>query len=222
MVRRRAVAEVFFEEMRRYMEFGAADERVLQRLAPLAAPHFAAIAEQFYARLAHHEDARRVFVDDAQIDRLKGTLQVWMRELLEGPWDQRYFERRARIGRRHVEIALPQRYMFGAMDVVRRSLLRIAREAIAEPAEQVAVSTALHKILDLELAIMLETYAEASLARLQHLERVEKELLVRQLALSEARYQEIVETGEALIVTWEPGRPILLFNRRCEELTGNC
>jgi PAS domain S-box-containing protein len=142
-----------------------------------------------------------------------------MRLLLDGPWDEAYFEKRARIGRTHVKISLPQRYMFGAMDVIRIALDRVARDAFAGE-ERLRVATALHKILDLELAIMLETYAEAFIGRVQHLERVEKDLLVRQLALSEARYQEIVEKGEALIATWEPGRPIVLFNRRCEELTG--
>jgi PAS domain S-box-containing protein len=213
------VAETFFEEMRRYVGFGPDDETCLRRLAPHAAPQFARIAEEFYDHLARHTEARRVFADDAQVQRLERTLQVWLRELLEGPWDEAYFARRARIGRRHVEIALPQRYMFGAMHLIRASLIELA-DAAFTGAERAAVALAVHRIIDLELAIMLETYSEAFLDRVQHLERVEKDLLRRQLALSEARYQEIVEKGEALIVTWEPGRPILLFNRRSEELTG--
>ena len=213
------VAETLFQEMKRYVRFGGEDEAALRRFAPHAAPHFAAIAEEFYERLVHHEEARQVFLDDAQIERLKGTLQVWMRLLLEGPWDEAYYEKRARIGRTHVKINLPQRYMFVSMDVIRISLLKVAADAFPE-GERIVVATALHKIVDLELAIMLETYAEASVARVQHLERIEKDMLTRQLALSEARYQEIVEKGEALIATWEPGRPIVLFNRRCEEVTG--
>ncbi len=214
------MAETFFEEMRRYVGFGEADCDALRLLAPHAAPHFAAIAEQFYARLAQHDDARNVFADQTQVERLKGTLQVWMRQLLEGPWDEDYYQKRARIGRRHVEIALPQRYVFGAMDVIRIAMLKIIQDAFEVGPQRLAVVSALHKIIDLELAIMLETFAEAFLAQVQHLERIEKELLVQRLALTEARYQEIVEKGEALIVTWEPGRPIVLFNRRCEELTG--
>jgi PAS domain S-box-containing protein len=211
--------ETFFSEMRRYLGFGAAEEAALRSFAPHAAPHFASIAEEFYDRLVHHEEARQVFLNDAQVERLKGTLQVWMRLLLEGPWDEAYFEKRARIGRTHVKISLPQRYMFGAMGGIRLALLRVASD-VFDGDEHLQLATALHKVLDLELAIMLETYAEASVGRVQQLERVEKDLLVRQLALSEARYQEIVEKGEALIATWEPGRPIVLFNRRCEELTG--
>jgi signal transduction histidine kinase len=79
---------------------------------------------------------------------------------------------------------------------------------------------ALSKILDLELAIMLETYREAFVDEVQRLERLERHVLENQLALSEARYQEIVEKSEALIATCDAAGTVLLFNRRCEEIRG--
>ena len=169
------VAEAFFPEMLRYVGFDASDGAALRQLAPHAAPHLPAIGERFYQRLADHDDARRVLTDAAQIDRLKGTLQHWMRGLLEGPWDHAYYEQRARIGRKHVEIALPQRYMFGAMDLIRLALVGVAHDAFADGDQRLAIVTALHKIIDVELAIMLETYAEATLGRVLQLERVAQE-----------------------------------------------
>ena len=56
---------------------------------------------------------------------LKVTLVEWMDKLFSGPWDQEYYARRARIGRVHVRIALPQHYMLGAMNVVRLEFLRV-------------------------------------------------------------------------------------------------
>jgi len=207
--------------MRRYVRFGPEDERALRAFAPIAAPHFRTISEAFYERLAEHPDARAVFHGDDQVERLKGTLCEWMRLLLNGPWDHAYYERRARIGRMHVKISLPQRYMFGAMNLIRVGLLRIADETLADrPNEQAATAGALAKIIDIELCIMLETYREAFVDKVQELERLERARLERNLALSEVRYEEIVEAGETLITTSEPGRGILLFNRRCEEVTG--
>src|SRR5690606_25094129 len=110
------VRETLFQELKRYMRFGAEDEESLRRLSGLARPHFRAIAEAFYARLAEHDSAHRVFSGPAQIERLKGTLVAWMELLLTGPWDDAYYQKRARIGRTHVRIELQQRYMFGAMD----------------------------------------------------------------------------------------------------------
>jgi PAS domain S-box-containing protein len=54
----------------------------------------------------------------------------------------------------------------------------------------------------------------------QRLERLERHVLENQLALSEARYQEIVEKSEALIATCDAAGTLLLFNRRCEEVRG--
>src|SRR5437763_5349648 len=101
--------------MKRYVSFGAEDEAVLRALAPHAAPHFRRIADEFYQRLEQHDEARGVFSGAEQVERLKQTLCVWMRVLLEGPWEDSYHELRARIGRMHVKVSLPQRYMFGAM-----------------------------------------------------------------------------------------------------------
>lgn len=174
------VTEGPFAEMKRYVGFGPDDEAALRRFGPHVAPHAAAIADAFYQRIDHHADARHVLADSAQIERLKGTLQSWLALLVTGPWDDAYYERRARIGRRHVEIALPQRYMFGGMDLIRLALVGLAERAFADDAAaRIATLVALHKIIDLELAIMLETYSEALLDRVRDLERVEHEMRTR-------------------------------------------
>lgn len=211
--------ESVMSELRRYVRFGEEDEAALIAFADKASPYFGPITEHFYARLSEHEAARAVFSGPAQVNRLKGTLQEWMTLLLRGPWDDAYYERRARIGRMHVKISLPQRYMFGAMDLIRIELVEAANAEVA-PSERDSLIRALHKIIDIELCIMLETYNEAYVAKVQRLERADKSRLEQQLAISEARYEEIVEKGEALIVTTDRTGTILLFNRKCEAMTG--
>jgi PAS domain S-box-containing protein len=210
-------AENIFTELKRFIRFGSDDEAALRRLHPFAAPHFPRIAELFYDRLREHEAAGRVLSSPTQLDRLQQTLRTWLDLLLTGPWDEVYYDKRARIGRIHVEIGLPQRYMFGSMNLIRAELGRIADDAL--PGDD-AVRRALLRILDLELAIMLESFGDAFVMKTQALERIERERLEQKLALSEARYEEIVEKGEALIVTAGADGGILLFNRRCEDLCG--
>src|SRR4029079_13778995 len=92
--------------------------------------------------------------------------------ILLGPHDQEYCELRARIGRMHVRIALPQQYMFTAMDRIRVKLLDIVRSKIADPAKIQRFATALNQILDLELAIMLDTYLEDLVEKNRNTERL--------------------------------------------------
>jgi signal transduction histidine kinase len=168
------MAETIFEELKRYVRFGEADERALRALHQSAAPSFEAIAAVFYERILIHEEARKALVgDESRVGHLKVTLVAWMETLLTGPWDEAYWERRCAIGRVHVRIGLPQHYMFGAMNVIRAEFGRIAWGRFhGEPDELERVRIALGKILDLELAIMLHTYRDDLLAQQARVERL--------------------------------------------------
>ena len=214
------MAETLFDELKRYVQFGASDEEALRRFAPHATPSFPDVVDEFYARLSEHEGARSVFSGPDQIERLKGSLRGWLDLLFLGPWDEAYFERRARIGRVHVRMELPQKYMVAAMSQMRVALGRIAAVRVKETALRKRVIEALNKILDLELAIMLESYRDEYIASVRDLEKLEKLELAQQLAVSEARYDQIVEEAEALITTIDSDGRVLLVNARCEEAIG--
>ena len=157
--------ETLFQELKRYVDWSAADESALQTLHGVAAPHFPRIAEAFYDRILAHTGAREALVGgESRVGQLKVSLVAWLERLLSGPWDEDYFQLRCRIGRIHVRIALPQHYMFGAMNLVRRELGAIG------PAFRTEL--AIDKILDLELAIMLHTYREDLLAQQKQHERL--------------------------------------------------
>jgi signal transduction histidine kinase len=168
------VPETVFEELKRYVRWGDGDEQALRRLHGAAAPHFPRLAEEFYDRILGHEGARTALVGgESQVGHLKVTMIAWLDELLGGPWDEAYWDRRYRIGRVHVRIGLPQHYMFGAMNVHRIGLARLAYERFhGDPHELERVRNALGKVLDLELAVMLHTYREDLLAQQARVERL--------------------------------------------------
>lgn len=163
-----------FQELQRYVGFSESDERALRALHPKLTDTFPAVSEAFYERVLEHADARAALTrGEKHVGQLKGTLVKWMNELFLGPWDAAYVERRARIGRVHVQIALPQHYMVSAMNVVRVQLReRIAHVIDERSAEGRVARDALERICDLDLALMLHTYREdleASQARSERL-----------------------------------------------------
>ena len=94
------MAESVFEELKRYVSFGPADEAALRALHPVAQPHFQRISKLFYDRILGHEQAKTALEGgESQVGRLKITLVAWMERLLWGPWDDEYFQVRCRIGR---------------------------------------------------------------------------------------------------------------------------
>jgi signal transduction histidine kinase len=154
--------ETFFEEMRRYVGFGPDDGEALMWLSPHAAPHIAVIVDAFYHRLAQHANARRVLGDESTVIRLKQTLRDWLRDVLDGPWNEAYCERRMQIGRVHVRVGLPQRYMVVAMTSIRSGLHHVVDVSAENRERHQRTIAAVDKILDLDLAIMLESYAQAA------------------------------------------------------------
>jgi signal transduction histidine kinase len=164
----------FRDNVTAYVGFDEAATAALREAHPLVAPHFGAIIDDFYATIEAHPDARAAITGGAnQIARLKQSLLSWIDELFKGPHDDAYFERRARIGRIHVRINLPQVYMLTAMDRIRLHSADVLREAGGvSPDALRRMLTALHQILDIELAIMLETYRDDLLTKNRTAERL--------------------------------------------------
>ena len=162
------------DELMRYLEFTPEDASLMLAMGPCLRPHFPTIVDEFYAAIDRTPGASAVFTGgEAQIARQKSKLRDWLEGLVEGVYDVAYVERRARIGRTHVRIALDQRYMFAAMSVVRAGLhnaLDAAAEWVGERLR--AGHRAIDKLCDLELAIMLEAYREAYIARVKESERL--------------------------------------------------
>lgn len=166
--------ETLFEELKRYVRFDDGDEAALRALHPNLAPEFAAIADVFYQRILEHEGARTALTaGESQTGRLKTTLIGWLERLLLGPWDAEYFDLRARIGRVHVRIELPQHYMLCAMVIISEELnLRIEHAYAGRPEAVQRARQAVEKILGMDLAIMLHAYREDLTAQKVRSERL--------------------------------------------------
>ncbi|RMF71504.1 MAG: hypothetical protein D6744_17875 [Planctomycetota bacterium] len=156
-------------DMAQYIGFGAADAENIRALRPYLLKHVSDIVERFYEALDAHPGARAVLEGPEQLNRLKQTLSQWIESLLSGDYDENYWSRRARIGQVHVEVQLPQHYMFCGMEVLWGEFQRIT---VAEGVpEAPAKLRSLHKLLTLEVGVMLETYKDNLSQKVRSLER---------------------------------------------------
>jgi len=148
-----------FDEMKAYVGLTEDDDRRLRAFHARLDGHVPMVIDHFYECILRTPAARNVLQDDAQVTRLKVTLRVWLHELLQGPRDLEYYERRRRIGHRHVDVALPSRFMFTAMSVMYQDLCDIAMEFYAGD-DLHPILRSLRRATDLDLAIMTGTYVE--------------------------------------------------------------
>jgi signal transduction histidine kinase len=169
-----------YDEMKAYVGFTEEDASVLADFWPVCASDVHPVIDHFYERILATPAAVAVLQDAAQVERLKGTLRRWLEELVRGPHDYAYFERRERIGRVHVDVGLPSRFMFTAMSVMREDLCAIALERLPE-AQARRTCSAIERVSSLDLAIMTGTYIDT---REERQLRLLRELIVAHLPVT--------------------------------------
>jgi signal transduction histidine kinase len=153
------------EELKRNVGFTDDDARQLVDLGARASRDLPEIARRFFERLREHAEgsprsggepaaARDVLDDDEQLGTLLQLHAAWLDGLFSGDYPWAHFSQAQRIGRAHANVGLPLPYFFTAMAEVRSELTSIA-DAF-DPSH--AARNAITRLLDLELAMMTESY----------------------------------------------------------------
>jgi PAS domain S-box-containing protein len=198
-----------YQELQQYVGWTVDDAARIRTIAPVLEPHLPALVDDFYAEIERHPEAMKVITGGrAQIQRLKGTLLTWLKELLAGPYDAAYVARRWRVGWRHVEIGLDQVYTNVALSRLRNGLLQALQNSWSgEPRALLDVRRSLNLLLDLDLAVIEDAYQAEFLARQK---RAQQFTAIGQIAGS----------APCMIVILRPNLVIRYFSRFAEDLTG--
>jgi signal transduction histidine kinase len=163
-----------YRELQEYVGWTDSDAQRVAAIAPLVESSLFLLVDDFYEEIDRHPDARKVITGGReQIERLKGTLRAWLRELLSGRYDAAYVVRRWGVGRRHVEIGLDQVYTNVALSRLRTGLLAALDTTWkGSPEEFRATARSLNRLLDLDLAIIEDAYQAEHLLQQQRTERL--------------------------------------------------
>jgi len=164
------MTEPDFEQLARFIGFDDQDVANLRTLGTHAAELLPNVVDRFYDAILRHPRTRAVLAGGPpQVDRLRKSLTAWLRGLFTGGFDAAYWAQRARIGRVHLQVALPQEYMVASMQLLWEELERAVR-GLGLP-DAAAKLASLHKLLSLELAVMLDGYRESYAEAARKLER---------------------------------------------------
>jgi hypothetical protein len=168
----------FIEEMKHIGDLTDEDRRLLADMKPALEKHAPAIVAAFYAQLQRFERLNQLLMaEPGRVEKLKGHLAAWLIGLSEGQYQGAYFDRRYRIGKRHVEVGLEPRYVIAAMAFCRgfASRLIVETEYASDPQKE-ARMVALNRIMDLDLNVMLQSYDDHRLQQFLDVTGFSKEL----------------------------------------------
>jgi len=186
-------------ELQRYVGWNDSDQARVAAVSQLLLKHSESLIDDFYQEIQRHPRAAAVITGgEAQINQLKTTLRLWLRQLLQGPYDSDYVVLRAKVGRRHVAIGLDQVYTNAALSRLRNGLcMALVKEWKAGSSDELMQTAgSLNKLLDLDLAIIEDAYQTDYIATQQNLSK--ENLQLRVVLEREQRVANIVGASEPM------------------------
>ncbi len=167
------MADRFLMETKSYVGFTSEDASRIRAFATHFKPHIPRLVNRFYEVLLQHPTAKGVFSGgEKQMERQRAVLTKWAETLFDGEYGESYFSTRYRIGETHVRVSLPQRYMILGMEIIWREFQDILNELKElKHGDRQVMATSLHKLLMLDLTVMLQSYQESHENRIRNAER---------------------------------------------------
>lgn len=135
------------------------DAENVRTLRAVFAQHAREFAERFYQHLLAHPHTASFLRDPELLERLK-TLQVkYFTDLLEGVFDEAYFEGRLRVGRAHQRVRLDPAWYLGAYNQYIQLTFPLFARAFGDNLEKVLpLLLSLVKVIFLDIGLALDTY----------------------------------------------------------------
>jgi len=152
------------DEIRRHFGFTAQDEENLKVLAEILLPFTQDFSNAFYEFLVEDPHMALFFKTEAAIQKRKGTIGVWFKDLLTGSYNIVHLMKLKRIGEVHVRIGLKGHYVNAAMHFVRSYCLR-QTVVLADPERRTDLLETLNRVIDLNLNVMTSSYRDAELKK---------------------------------------------------------
>ena len=151
-----SMRESVLDELKCHIGFDTEDGANVAEFAKDAEPLFTRVRGRFYEEMMQHPRVREMFVgDEDQIDRRRRRFANWLSHLFSGDYEAGHFEWRSQAGWSPPGAGVPQHEMIGGMEVVWQEFERSARAANVPDVD--AKLRSFHKLLTLELAVMLDS-----------------------------------------------------------------
>jgi signal transduction histidine kinase len=155
-------------ERQRYLGLTEADATNVRQLREVFAVHAREFAERFYRHLLADPHTATLLADPVQLERLKQLQAAYFAELLEGTFDQAYFEKRLAVGRAHQRAGLEPVYYLGAYNQYVQLTFPLFARALGNDLEKALPPLlTLVKVIFLDVGLALDTYFQASTEQLR-------------------------------------------------------
>jgi signal transduction histidine kinase/DNA-binding response OmpR family regulator len=153
---------------KQYLDFTEYDVALLKELSGLFHQHIDDIVDKFYEHLTRLKETRAFFPTEEIVKRLKLAQKEYLQKIVEGMFDEKYFEHRLNVGKVHNRINLVPHWYLGTYNLYHRLIYPLIFETYKDqPAKIRDTILALDKIMNLDMQLAIDTYIHSYSAELQ-------------------------------------------------------
>lgn len=156
-------------QRKQFISFTDEDIAILREMLPLIEKHAGDIVEQFYAQMLKFSEARRLFKDEAMLNRVKVDEVDNLLALFRGNYGEEYFEKRLPVGEMHERAGLaPKWYIGGTSNLLCLIIpLLVAQHGKWKNEKLARALRALVKIQNLDQQVIMDTYIGSLVEKLK-------------------------------------------------------
>ena len=136
----------------------AEGQEVLAAIAPQLEPHLPAVADEFYRLLL--EDPQTAPYLEGRVEALKTTHTAWMREIVNGVYDEAFISRQEKIGEIHVKVRVPPHFVAASMSHLRSALPALIQNVETDGVRSAQAIKSLMQVLDFCHYLIDRKYSE--------------------------------------------------------------
>ena len=142
-----------------------------------AEAHMDALIDAFYAHVLGHGSTKAILQQHTTVERQRGLLGPYVRNMFAGTVDDRYVAHRRKVGGIHDDIELESNWFVGMYEVIRRESIRAVEQAGASPRELRHFTDAFTRLLNLDIALVVTALTDARRAKIEamHVDDVREE-----------------------------------------------
>ncbi|VAX14281.1 GGDEF domain protein [hydrothermal vent metagenome] len=148
-------------ELKRFLEFGEADIRILTNLHQHLKKDPSFFVDQFYSHLLKFEFSKSLIPDEATLNKLKEAQSHYFKLLTSGDYGEAYLRDRFQVGCIHQHVGLGPRWYIGAYRKYISLLIpQISAYVKIGDEEDLQALQSILKVIFLDIAIAMETYVD--------------------------------------------------------------
>src|SRR5262245_3303948 len=132
----------------------------IRAFGKLALPRVSEAIQAFYVWLAPHPEFQQHFGDDTnKLERVQKLQEQYWHDFLNAQLNEAYLEKRRQVGAVHARIGLPLPVYFSAMNFTLNFFTETVYGGSASDGEDTTTVRAITKLVHLDTALVVETYA---------------------------------------------------------------